>query len=69
MYGKKGEKIVDANKTAVDRGIDSLVKVNIPEAGLMHQMKGQLKGTGLLLRKFNVLWKGMKVMTFQQVLL
>ena len=32
MYGKKGEKIVDANKTAVDRGIDSLVKVNIPES-------------------------------------
>ena len=29
---KRGEKIVDANKTAVDRGIDSLVKVNIPES-------------------------------------
>lgn len=32
MYGKKGEKIVDANKAAVDRGIDSLVKVNVPES-------------------------------------
>jgi len=29
-YGKKGEKIVEMNKTAVDRGIDALVKVNIP---------------------------------------
>lgn len=32
MYGKKGEKIVDANKAAVDRGIDSLIKVNVPES-------------------------------------
>ncbi|WP_411680508.1 pyruvate:ferredoxin (flavodoxin) oxidoreductase [Clostridium thailandense] len=29
-YGKKGQKIVEMNKAAVDRGIDSLVKVNIP---------------------------------------
>jgi pyruvate-ferredoxin/flavodoxin oxidoreductase len=29
-YGKKGEKIVEMNKTAVDRGIDSLVKITIP---------------------------------------
>lgn len=29
-YGKKGEKIVEMNKAAVDRGIDSLVKITIP---------------------------------------
>ncbi|MBC2579802.1 pyruvate:ferredoxin (flavodoxin) oxidoreductase [Clostridium sp. DJ247] len=29
-YGKKGEKIVEMNKAAVDSGIDSLVKVNVP---------------------------------------
>lgn len=31
IYGKKGQKIVEMNKAAVDRGIDALVKVNIPE--------------------------------------
>ncbi|GLC32079.1 pyruvate:ferredoxin (flavodoxin) oxidoreductase [Clostridium omnivorum] len=30
MYGKKGEKIVEMNKAAVDRGLDGLVKVDIP---------------------------------------
>ena len=30
MYGKKGEKIVEMNKEAVDRGVDGLVKVDIP---------------------------------------
>lgn len=30
MYGRKGEKIVQMNKDAVDRGISSLVKVNVP---------------------------------------
>lgn len=30
MYGKKGEKIVKMNKEAVDRGVDSLVKVEVP---------------------------------------
>jgi pyruvate-ferredoxin/flavodoxin oxidoreductase len=29
IYGKKGDKIVEMNKTAVDRGIDALVKVNV----------------------------------------
>ncbi len=29
-YGKKGEKIVEMNKAAVDRGIDSLAKITIP---------------------------------------
>jgi len=32
MYGKKGQKIVDMNKAAVDRGIESLHRVNVPEA-------------------------------------
>ncbi len=31
-YGRKGEKIVNMNYEAVDRGIDSLVKINVPEA-------------------------------------
>jgi pyruvate-ferredoxin/flavodoxin oxidoreductase len=30
MYGKKGEKIVEMNKAAVDRGLEGLVKVDIP---------------------------------------
>ena len=29
-YGKKGQKIVDMNKQAVDRGITDLIKVNVP---------------------------------------
>lgn len=32
MYGKKGQNIVDMNKAAVDRGIEALVEVNIPES-------------------------------------
>lgn len=31
VYGKKGEKIVEMNNAAVDRGIGALVKVNVPE--------------------------------------
>jgi pyruvate-ferredoxin/flavodoxin oxidoreductase len=31
IYGKKGEKIVEMNKAAVDRGIDGLIKIDIPE--------------------------------------
>jgi pyruvate-ferredoxin/flavodoxin oxidoreductase len=30
MYGKKGQKIVEMNKTAIDKGISSIVKVNVP---------------------------------------
>lgn len=30
-YGKKGEKIVNMNKAAVDRGVDNLIKVNVPQ--------------------------------------
>ncbi|MCY6958088.1 pyruvate:ferredoxin (flavodoxin) oxidoreductase [Clostridium brassicae] len=29
-YGRKGEKIVEMNKNAVDRGIRSLIKINVP---------------------------------------
>ncbi|WMJ80174.1 pyruvate:ferredoxin (flavodoxin) oxidoreductase [Clostridium sp. MB40-C1] len=29
-YGKKGEKIVEMNKNAVDRGIENLIKINVP---------------------------------------
>jgi pyruvate-ferredoxin/flavodoxin oxidoreductase len=29
-YGKKGQKIVDMNNAAVDRGIDALVKIDVP---------------------------------------
>ena len=31
-YGKKGQKIVDMNKAAIDQGIDALVKVNVPSS-------------------------------------
>jgi pyruvate-ferredoxin/flavodoxin oxidoreductase len=30
MYGKKGEKIVEMNRAAVDRGIDAVLKVTVP---------------------------------------
>lgn len=30
-YGKKGQKIVDMNNAAVDKGINALVKVNVPD--------------------------------------
>lgn len=32
VYGKKGEKIVEMNKSAVDKGIESLIKVNVPDS-------------------------------------
>lgn len=32
MYGKKGQKIVDMNKQAVDRGIEALVEVKVPDS-------------------------------------
>ncbi|WP_446897622.1 pyruvate:ferredoxin (flavodoxin) oxidoreductase [Clostridium sp. LBM24168] len=31
-YGRKGEKVVQMNKMAVDRGLDAVVKVNVPES-------------------------------------
>lgn len=31
-YGRKGQKIVDMNNEAIDRGIDSIVKINVPES-------------------------------------
>ena len=31
-YGRKGQAIVDMNYKAVDRGIDSLIKVDVPES-------------------------------------
>ncbi len=31
MYGKKGQKIVDMNKAAVDRGLDALIEVRVPD--------------------------------------
>ena len=31
-YGKKGEKIVNMNNDAIDKGVESIVKINIPEA-------------------------------------
>ncbi len=32
MYGKKGPKIVEMNKAAVDRGLEALVEVQVPES-------------------------------------
>jgi len=29
-YGKKGQKIIDMNNAAIDKGIDSFVKINVP---------------------------------------
>lgn len=29
-YGKKGQKVVDMNNAAIDRGIESIVKINVP---------------------------------------
>jgi pyruvate-ferredoxin/flavodoxin oxidoreductase len=34
MYGKKGRRIVEANMLAVDRGIDSLKKIDVPASWL-----------------------------------
>lgn len=31
-YGKKGEKVVNMNNAAIDRGVESIVEINIPEA-------------------------------------
>ena len=31
-YGKKGEKVVNMNNAAIDKGVDSIVKIEIPEA-------------------------------------
>ena len=31
-YGKKGEKVVNMNFAAIDKGLDSLVKINVPES-------------------------------------
>lgn len=32
LYRKKGEKVVNMNQTAVDRGIDSLTQINVPDS-------------------------------------
>ena len=39
-YGKKGQKIVDMNITAVDRGIESVIKVTIPESWANAESEG-----------------------------
>lgn len=31
-YGKKGEKVVNMNNAAIDKGVESIVEINIPEA-------------------------------------
>ena len=31
-YGKKGQKVVDMNNAAIDKGIQSIVKINVPES-------------------------------------
>lgn len=32
MYGAKGQKIIDMNKAAVDKGLEGLVKIDVPES-------------------------------------
>ncbi|WP_432405333.1 pyruvate:ferredoxin (flavodoxin) oxidoreductase [Wukongibacter sp. M2B1] len=39
-YGKKGQKIVEMNNAAVDRGIDGFVKVNVPKEWINAQDEG-----------------------------
>ena len=31
-YGKKGEKVVNMNYAAIDKGLESLVKIDVPES-------------------------------------
>ena len=31
-YGRKGQKVVDMNNAAIDQGVDSIVKINVPES-------------------------------------
>ncbi len=31
-YGKKGQKIVDMNNAAIDKGVEEIVKINVPES-------------------------------------
>ena len=31
-YGKKGEKVINMNNAAIDKGIESVVKINVPES-------------------------------------
>ena len=31
-YGKKGQKVVDMNNAAIDKGVESIVKIDIPES-------------------------------------
>lgn len=47
MYGKKGEKLVEMNKTAIDRGMTGLVKVNVPEAWLYSFETGTENASGV----------------------
>lgn len=31
-YGKKGQKVVDMNNAAIDKGVESIVKINVPDS-------------------------------------
>lgn len=31
-YGKKGQKVVDMNNAAIDKGVESIVRINVPES-------------------------------------
>jgi len=46
-YGKKGAKIVEMNNKAVERGIDSLVKAEVPESWKSAAGEGDAPGRGL----------------------
>jgi len=45
-YGKKGQKIVDMNNRAVDAGMDSLSKVNVPDSWRNAADSGETPDTG-----------------------
>ena len=40
-YGKKGEKVVNMNHAAIDKGIEALVKIEVPAEWKMLKMKLQ----------------------------
>lgn len=69
-YGKKGEKIVEMNKAAIDTGIDAVHKVNIPSSWKNAEVEPtSIKEEPDFIKKFKDLCLDMKEMNFLLVLL
>ena len=65
MYGRKGQNIVDMNKRAVDRAIEALIKVEVPETwGTDEEENTHEFDAQILLRIFKSLWLDMRVMNY-----